>query len=65
MFHGASIAAFTLGCGFGSGAGSGRARVRRRPACLHYISRTRIFQDPGLLGTVFLTVPVDLGPGPD
>ena len=30
-----------------------------------YISRTRVFQDPGPLGMVFLTVPADLGPGPD
>ena len=35
------------------------------PHVYTYISRTRIFQDPGPLGTVFLTVPADLGPGPD
>ena len=30
-----------------------------------YISRNRVFQDPGPLGMFFLTVPADLGPGPD
>ena len=30
-----------------------------------YISQTRVFQDPGPQGTVFLTVPADLGLGPD
>ena len=49
-------AAFILGRGLGPGAG---------PHVYTYISRTRVFQDPGSLGTVFLTVPTDLGPGPD
>ena len=44
---------------------SGRAWVRRGPACLHYISQTRIFQDLGPPGTVRKTVPGDFGLGPD
>ena len=51
-----SKAAFTLGRGLRPGA---------VPHVYTYISRTRVFQDPGPLGTVFLTVPADLGPGPD
>ena len=49
-------AVFTLGRGLGPGAG---------PHVYTYISRTHVLQDPGPLGTVFLTVPADLGPGPD
>ena len=51
-----SKAVFTLGRGLGPGAG---------PHVYTYILRTRVFQDPGPMGTVFLTVPADLGPGPD
>ena len=60
----------TLGHGLEPGAGPHvytrtRTRTGRGPACLHLILRTRIFQNPDPLGTVFLTVPADLDPGPD
>ena len=41
---------------------SGPAWVQRELACLHKILQIRIFQDPGLPGTVKKTVPADLGP---
>ena len=57
MFHGASIAAFTLGCGFGSGAGSARARM----FTLHFADSH--FSGPGSSGHGFPNRARRFGPG--
>ena len=44
---------------------SDRAQAQRGPACLHLYFADSRFQDPGPLGTVFLTMHADLGPGPN